>query len=99
MTMLGATRVRRPTPVPVATALLVPVPLAPTPLTPVPLAPVPLALPLPFTPLADDPPSPGGRNSSYWPRTREDRYARISPACMPVARDPIVPMTDPAAGT
>ena len=56
MTMLGATRVRRPT------------------LAPVPFAEGPFALPLPFTPLADGaPPSPGGRKSSYWPSTREDR--------------------------
>src|ERR1700734_3532483 len=51
----------------------------------------------PFPPAA--PPSPGGRNSSYWPSTREDRYARISPACTPVTREPTTPTTDPAAGT
>src|SRR5580692_12920017 len=49
----------------------------------------------PLAPPAGVSPSPGGRNSSYWPSTRDDRYARMRPACTPVTRAPTEPITWP----
>ena len=40
-------------------------------------------------------PGSGGRNSSYCPSTRLARYARISPACTPVTREPTAVTTEP----
>src|SRR6202020_1460870 len=79
MTMLGATSVSLPTPG-----------VAPLAAAVVPLAPF-----APCTPPAGVSPSPGGRNSSYWPSTRDDRYARMRPACTPVTRAPTEPITWP----
>src|ERR1700727_1216140 len=79
MTMLGATSVSLPTPG-----------VAPLAAAVVPLAPF-----APCTPPACVSPSPGGRKSSYWPRTRDDRYARMRPAWTPVTRAPTQPITWP----